>query len=1070
MRAFHRFLAMLACGAVFGAFAAQVNVSTYHNDNSRTGSNPNETILSPANVNVTQFGKLFSVPVDGTVYAQPLYLSKVGIAGGTHNVLYVVTEHDSVYAIDADVGTVYLQVSLLPAGGSPVNSASDLGCTDLGPEVGITGTPVIDLGTGTLYVVAKSKVNGTIVQYLHALDVGTLQEKFGGPSSSIQAAIPGSGYDAIGGTVTFNVTQENQRPALLLENGHVIIGWGSHCDDDPYHGWLMSYSASTLAQEAVFNGSPNGNRSGIWMSGGGPASDANANIYIASGNGTWNGTSDFGDSIVKLGPPASGAFPVLDYFTPYDQSTLAKDNIDLGSGGLVLLPALSGRQLLAQQSKQGTIYLLDTGNLGKYCVNLTPACSGSDTQVVQEIPGASSGIWGSPAYWNGNLYWTGANDQVSIYSFDTGGSGLLSTLPVSKSTQVFAFPGPTASISSNGTGNGVLWLMDGSPSDLTCNPDTYDECLQLDAYDATDLTRLLYISSYNEARDGPGKAVRFATPTIANGKVYVGTQSSVVIFGLFASQQAAPPTFAPAAGSYTNAQSVTLSDSTAGAVIYYTTDGTTPTTGSLKYSSGTSVQISSTTTLKAIAAASGYSTSGVTSGTYTIASQGSTPIGVSLSSVDNIDGIAKTGSAVVGGGLDGKGNDYAAALLGGSLSWAGSSFSFGSVGTVDAVSSTTIALPAGNDSTVNLLGSAVNGNQTNQTFLVTYTDGSSKSFTQSLSDWHTPQSYPGETVVSQMGYRITASGATDNRAFYLYGYSFAIDSTKTVKSIRLPSNRDVVVLAIDLTPAGKGSTPAAAPTFAPAPGTYSSTQSVTLADTTPGALIYYTTNGTTPGTGSVLYSAGTPVQISSTTPLQAIAVASGYGNSGVTSGTYTISQKGTTPISVNLSAVANVAGIAKTGSSVPDGGLDARGYAYSATLLGTSVTWGGSAFTLGAADAYDAASSTIISLPAANDSTLSLLATGVDGNQINQVFIVTYTDGTSTSFTQSLSDWFAPQSYAGESQAVIMPYRIIESGATDNRPFNLYGYSFAINGAKTVKSIRLPSNRDVVVLAIDLIP
>jgi len=309
-----------------------------------------------------------------------------------------------------------------------------------------------------------------------------------------------------------------------------------------------------------------------------------------------------------------------------------------------------------------------------------------------------------------------------------------------------------------------------------------------------------------------------------------------------------------------------------------------------------------------------------------------------------VDGIAKTGAAVQGGGLDGKGNDYAAALLGSSISWAGSSFSFGSAGTVDAVTSTTIALPAGNDSAVNLLGSGVNGNQTNQTFVVTYTDGSSKSYTQSLSDWHTPQSYPGETLVSQMSYRITATGATDNRAFNLYGYSFALDSTKTVKSIRLPTNRNVVVLAIDLTPAGKAATPAAAPTFAPAPGTYSAAQSVTLADSTPGALIYYTTNGTTPSTSSLLYSAGTPVQISSTTTLQAIAVASGYGNSGVTSGTYTISQQGATPVSVNLSGVANVAGIAKTGSAVPAGGMDTHGYAYAATLLGTSATWGGSTF------------------------------------------------------------------------------------------------------------------------------
>ena len=1063
-----RFFALI-CFGLSGSLHAQVNVPTYHNDNARTGQNIQETILTPSNVNSTQFGKLFSVSVDGAVYAQPLYLSAVNIAGGTHNVLYVATEHDSVYAVDADSGTIYLHVSLIPAGGATVSSATDIGCGDLVPEVGITGTPVIDSVGRTLYVVAKSKVNGNIVQYLHALDVATLAEKFSGPVQ-IKAQVPGTGVDASGGIVAFNAKVENQRAALLLENGHVVIGWSSHCDDSPWHGWVISYNAGTLAQEAVFNTSPNDYANGVWMSG--PASDASGNIYFATGNGSWNGTSDYGDSIVKLGPPSSGSFAVLDYFTPYNQDSLDSGDVDLAAGGLVLLPALpSGRQLLAQQGKQGTIYLLDISNLGKYCVKLTPACTNSDPQIVQEIVGASSGIWGAPAYWNGYIYWTGSNDYIKAYSFNANNSGLLSTTPTSKSAQIFAFSAPTPAISANGNTNGILWALDGSADDSTCDGGTND-CLGLFAYDATNLTHVLYHSTQAaNNRDSPGTAVKFETPIIANGKVYVGTQSAVSAYGLLATiPVAASPAFSPLPGSYTAGQSVTLSDSTPGAVIYYTTDGSTPTTSSARYTTGTPVQISSTTTLKAIAAASGYSTSGITSGTYTITSQGSTPIGVSLSSVDNVDGIANTGSAVQGGGLDGKGNDYAAALLGGSISWAGSSFSFGSAGTVDAVSSTTIALPAGNDSTVNLLGSAVNGNQTNQTFLVTYTDGSSKSYTQSLSDWHTPQSYPGETLVSQMGYRITASGATDNRAFYLYGYSFALDSTKTVKSIRLPSNRNVVVLAIDLTPAGKVSTPAAAPTFAPAPGTYSGAQSVTLADTTPGALIYYTTNGTTPGTSSLLYSAGTPVKISSNTTLQAIAVASGYGNSGVTSGTYTISPQGATPVSVNLSAVVNVAGIAKTGSSVPDGGLDTRGYAYSATLLGTSLTWGGATFTLGAADTYDAATSTIIPLPAANDSTVRLLASGVDGNQTNQTFVLTYTDGTSTSFTQSLSDWFAPQNYAGESQAVIMPYRITESGATDNRPFNLYGYSFALDSAKTVKSIRLPSNRDVVVLAIDLIP
>jgi hypothetical protein len=1058
---------LLGC-AVASGLHAQVNVTTYHNDNARTGANTQETILSPANLGSTQFGKLFSVQVDGALYAQPLYLSNVAIAGDTHNVVYVATEHDSVYAIDADSGAIYQQVSLIPAGGTAVNSNNDLQCPDIGPEVGITGTPVIDLSTGTLYVVAKSKVNGSVVQYLHALDVGTLAEKFGGPSL-IEAQVPGTGYDAVNGTITFNATQQNQRAGLLLDNGHVVIGWGSHCDNDPWHGWVMSYNARTLAQEAVFLTSPNDSHAGVWMSGGGLAADAHGNIYFATGNGSWNGTSDFGDSVVKLGLPANGQFPVLDYFTPYDQSMLNVDNNDLGSGGLVLLPTLAtGQQLLAQQSKEGTIYLLDTGNLGKYCGNLTPACSGNDPQILEEIQRASDGIWGSPAYWNGYLYWTGTNEQLSAYSFNAGGSGRISSKPTSVSNQIFAFPGPTASISSNGSSNGLVWLLDDSPSDPHCTPGN-DGCLEVYAYDATNVSSLLYISTHNEARDAPGAAVRFATPTIANGKVFVGTQDSVAVYGLLNSEQAAAPTFTPGGGTYASAQSVTLSDSTSGAVIYYTIDGTTPTTSSIEYHSGTPIPVSTTTTIQAIAVATGESSSTVASATYTITtSQGGTPVRVSLSSVDNIDGIAKTGSAPLNGGLDGKGYDYAAALLGASISWAGSTFSFGTAGVPDAVSHTVIPLPEGGFSTLNFLGTAVNGNQVSQTFIVTYTDGTTTSFKQSMSDWHTPQSYPGETVVLQMPYRINSAGGTDNRTFNLYGYSIPLNGAKTIKSLTLPDNRNVVVLAVDLVPATTGPTPAATPTFAPAPGSYGSAQSVTLSDATPGATIYYTTNGAMPTTSSAQFT-GEPILVSTTTTLNALAIANGYGPSTVATGTYTITQGGA-PVSVALSNVANVDAIANTGSPVKGGGIDGKGNAYAEALLGSSMIWNSATFALGVAGGTDAVSDTIITLTAGNYSRLSLLGTAVNGNQVDQSFVVTYTDGTSTTFTQSMSDWASSQGYAGESVALKMAYRIESSGAEDNRPFNLYGYSFALDTAKTAKSLKMPKTLNAVVLAIDLVP
>jgi hypothetical protein len=307
---------------------------------------------------------------------------------------------------------------------------------------------------------------------------------------------------------------------------------------------------------------------------------------------------------------------------------------------------------------------------------------------------------------------------------------------------------------------------------------------------------------------------------------------------------------------------------------------------------------------------------------------------------------------------------------------------------------------------------------------------------------------------------------------YLYGYSFALNSAKTVKSLTLPTNRNVVVFAVDVSPTGSAPPPppaAASPTLSPPPGSYTSAQSVTLTDSTPGAVIYYTTNGAAPTVNSAKYSPGTPVSISSTTTLEAIAVASGYSNSTASGGTYTIGSQGTTPISVTLAPV-DVDAIANTGTAPAGGGLDTEGYAYSAALLGTSLVWGGSTFTLGAAGVADAVSSTAIALPAGNDSTLNILATAVNGAQTGQSFVVTYTDGSTSTFKQNVSDWFYPQNFAGESQALKMAYRIAPSGATSTGPVYLYGYSFALNSAKTVKSLTLPTNRNVVVFAVDLTP
>ncbi len=614
-------LAAAALGLAAGTPRAQVSVTTYHNDNARTGQNTQETVLTTANVSSAQFGKLFTTAVDSYVYAQPLYLAAVPIAGGTHNVLFVATAHDSVYAIDADSGTVYWRTNLIPAGGRTAIGNSDIavGCNDTLPEIGITGTPVVDPTSGTLYVVAKAIVAGGAVQYLHALSVNSGAESLGGPVA-ISASVPGSGYDAINGLITFSALQENQRAALLLENGHVIIAWTSHCDVDPYHGWVMSYAAASLAQEAVFNDTPNGSEGGIWMSGGGIAADANGDLFLSTGNGSWDGNTAYSESVLKLAGPSGGGFAVLDYFTPSNQAYFTVNDFDVSAGGVVLLPTLpSGRQLTTLIGKVGTMYVLDRNNLGKYCPN-EPACisiSENDPQIVQEIVGVNHGVWGAPAYWNGNLYWGAQDDPLQAFSLNIT-SGLVSTAPTSTGGQTFPYPGPTPSVSSNGSSAGIVWALDAENYGAACNalqPAT--TCQILYAYDATNLGNTLYTSNQAPGgRDVPGGAVKFAVPTIANGKVYVGSQYAVSAFGELTPPAAAPPTLSPAPGTYSSAQAVTLADSTPGAVIHYTTDGTAPTSNSPAYSAP--IALAATSTINAIAIASGYTASTVATGTYTI--------------------------------------------------------------------------------------------------------------------------------------------------------------------------------------------------------------------------------------------------------------------------------------------------------------------------------------------------------------------------------------------------------------------------------------------------------------------
>ena len=555
----------------FFTVQAQVNVTTFHNDNARDGQNLSETLLTPANVNAAQFGRLFVQPVDGSIYAQPLYVSALPIAGGTHNVVFVATEHDSVYAFDADdnAGTnasPLWQVSFInPAAGiTTVDSNSDLACSNISPEVGITGTPVIDPASQTLYVVAKTKENGTFVQRLHALDITSGAEKFGGPVV-IQAAVPGTGAGASGGQVAFDAKKANQRTGLLLLNGMVYVSWASHCDIPPYQGWLMAYNAQTLAQAAIWNAAPNGSDAGIWQSGAGPAADTSGNIFLATGNGTFDlniGGADAGDSILKFGPLNGASIPLLDYFTPYDQLKLSIHDTDLGSGGVILLPdqpqGSPHQHLLAEIGKEGSLYLVNRDSMGHYNPN-------GDTQIVQWLSGIFGGMWATPAFWNNTLYIGATNDALQAYSFNANNSGLLSTKPVSASPETYFYPGTTPSITANGSTNGIVWALEED-----------DGSAVLRAYDATNLANELF-NTANSPQQTPGPRVKFAVPTIANGKVYAGTSTQVAVYGLFGSPPAAPEPSSPDNGATEVSLTPALNwDAAGGAISYDVYFGTSP--------------------------------------------------------------------------------------------------------------------------------------------------------------------------------------------------------------------------------------------------------------------------------------------------------------------------------------------------------------------------------------------------------------------------------------------------------------------------------------------------------------
>ena len=500
------------------------SVTTYHNDNARTGQNLNETILTTSNVNQSSFGKQFVISADGKVDAQPLYLPSISISGQTHNLLFVASEHGSVFAFDADRGTPIWQISTLLSGET---SSDDHGCGQITPEIGATSTPVIDPKAGahgTIYVVAMSKDgSGNYHQRLHALDVTTGAEEFGGPQE-IQASYPGTGDNSSGGKVIFDPGQQVDRPGLLLLNGVIYTSWGSHCDIRPYTGWVMGYDENTLAQVTVLNVTPNGNEGAFWMSGAGPAADSSGNIFALDANGTFDATlnaqgfpsqGDFGNAFLKIST-VNNQLAVADYFEMSNQLSENDSDEDLGSGGALVLPDFTDssgntRHLAVGAGKDGNIYVVDRDSMGKFNPNTN--------NIYQEIQGALAGsVFSMPAYFNSTVYYGAVGDSIKAFAISTAQLG---SSPSSQTGNQFEYPGATPSISANGTSNAILWAAENTDPAV------------LHAYDATNLANELYNSNQAPGgRDQFGTGNKFITPTVVNGKVYVGTANGVGVFGL----------------------------------------------------------------------------------------------------------------------------------------------------------------------------------------------------------------------------------------------------------------------------------------------------------------------------------------------------------------------------------------------------------------------------------------------------------------------------------------------------------------------------------------------------------
>jgi uncharacterized repeat protein (TIGR03806 family) len=589
---------------------------THRNDNTRQGVNTNETQLTLANVNTNTFGRVFAYDLDGFVYAQPLVMTNVTIPGkGVHNVVYVVTEHESVYAFDADSNagpnaSALWQTSFLGPGVTTVPNG-DVGTTDITPEIGITSTPVIDPISGTIYIEAKTKEGSAYVHRLHALDIATGLERtnFNSPVLIAATNYPGTGgggSDTDGTHVLWNPLREHCRPALTLLNGVVYLAYASHGDNGPYHGWLFGYNAHTLAQVGVYNSTPNGGLGGFWQGGGGPSVDAQGYLYLQTGNGTFDSiatvtpSNNYAMSVMKFA--VTNGITLVDFFTPSNAVSLSGGDQDLGSSAPIILPDSAGSathpHLVVGGGKTPPIYVMDRDNMGRF-----NGTSGAEAIVQQWNGGPGGDRDVTPAFFNNTLYVMGGGSRISAFKIN---NAVFNTTPVQTPDTYDNKGGASVIISANGTNNAIAWALYNTGGQSPTTP-----CV-LRAYNATNIAQEIYSSDQLGARDAAGNAVKFITPTEANGKVYVAAQYKLSVYGL--GFFLAPPTISPNGGTFSGSVTVTLSDATPGTTLYYTLDTTDPTTNSILYTAP--FVLTNSVLVKVKAFKSGAADSSVVSATF----------------------------------------------------------------------------------------------------------------------------------------------------------------------------------------------------------------------------------------------------------------------------------------------------------------------------------------------------------------------------------------------------------------------------------------------------------------------